>query len=127
MMSFEAKEKKVRLCIENLIDGHLTIVERNLTDLGVKVKGKILVMANTTQESDGYRNQVAVLYTDILSLRLDSALDGLIIDKDYEALKSENERLRKENISLARELKDRQHIIEEYENMAYNKDSNNDK
>jgi hypothetical protein len=86
-----------------------------------------MYLANAdVDDADDYMNSIKTIYNSILELKLEGRIDGKfsdvtteeIINKlklENENLKKENQRVYNENLLLANELRDRQHILESYE------------
>ena len=138
-MLFGNKEKVIRLHAENFLWGNLTIDYgkgenerfgwiKNATTLSQDLQSWLRCDAKNDL-SEEHKTATNKLYSKILGWRIRGRLQGILQDIDMEQenlklkdenmrFKLQNEKLKKDNIILARELKDKTDLVEEYEKTA---------
>lgn len=138
IFSDDSKENFVKLFIENVQYGKIKInvegLENPLYSKHETLKNRIMYLANADiDDSDDYMNSIKTIYNSILELKLEGRIDGEFNDVTTEEiihklklqnnrLKKDNQRLYNENLLLANELRDRQNILESYEQLFTKKD-----
>lgn len=130
------KEKTIRLFAENFLWGNLTFDYGEMDDerVGlVRLMNKIAdeLRAWTYADSknpppEDHKAKTHSIYHKLFGLRIKGRLNGVLVDVDLEnentrlkdenmRFKLQNEELKKDNLILARELKDKTDLLDEYE------------
>lgn len=132
IFSNESKEKIVLAFIDSLQIGKIRVNNQRIYDNVnydqiTELKNHIKYLAyEDVNDLNVYYHVINLVYDCMLELRLRNVIEGEVIDKmaeqiiaelktENESLKKENQRLYNENLLLANELRDRQNILESYE------------